>query len=100
MLYTAPYFLVFKVQGVSSNYLSFTDFKKPNSERTILSMLAYDDEKNSLIDEYSPELILPYNNDLSLNEILEFKLYDSSNKLVQVADKSKIFIVLTLLDPR
>jgi hypothetical protein len=96
-LYSSPYFLVFKIQGVASNYLSFIDFKKPNAENTILSMLQYDDEKNALIDEYTPELILPYNSDLPLNEVLEFTLFDATNTLVQVADQSKIFIILTLL---
>lgn len=97
VLFTPPYFLVFKIQGVASNYLSFTDFQKPNSESTILSMLQYDEEKDSLIDEYSPELLLPYNKDLTLDEVLEFTLFDSNKTIIQVADKSQLFIVLTLL---
>jgi hypothetical protein len=32
-----------------------------------------------------------------LNTVLEFTLHDSKNNLVQVADKSQLFTVLTLL---
>lgn len=77
--------------------MSFNDYKKTNSESTILSMLLYDEEKSMLKDEYSPELLLPYDKDLCLNELLEFTLYDSQNKLVRVSDKSQLFILLTLL---
>ena len=96
-IYDPPYLLYLKIQGVSSNYLSFNDFKKANSESTILSLLHYDEERNKLIDEYTPEMVLPYQGDLCLNEVLEFTLYDSKNQLVQVSDKSQLFILLTLL---
>ena len=95
--YDPPYILVFKIQGVSSNYLSFNDYKKPNSESTILALLRYDDDKLMLKDECTTEMILPYEGDLCLNEVLEFTLYDSANRLVQVSDKSQLFILLTLL---
>jgi hypothetical protein len=95
--YDPPYLLIFKIQGVASNYLSFTDFKKPNSESTILAMLRYDEDKLMLKDECTTEIILPYKGDLCLNEVLEFKLYDSKNKLVRVSDKSQLFILLTIL---
>ena len=97
VIYEPPYFLIFKIQGIPSNYMSFNDYKKNNSESTILSMLLYDEEKSMLKDEYSPELLLPYDKDLCLNELLEFTLYDSQNKLVRVSDKSQLFILLTLL---
>ena len=95
--YDPPYFLVFKIQGVSSNYLSFTDYQKPNSESTILALLRYDENKLMLKDECSTEMILPYEGDLCLNEVLEFTLYDSANRIVQVSDKSQLFILLTIL---
>jgi hypothetical protein len=95
--YNPPYFLVYKTQGTSSNYLSFTDYKKANSESTILAMLRYDDEKLMLKEECTTEIILPYRGDLCLNEVLEFTLYDSKNRLVQVSDKSQLFILLSLL---
>jgi hypothetical protein len=97
MLFSPPFFLVFKTQALTSNYLSFIDFQKPNSEATVLCMLQYDEEKNILDAEYTPELLLPYEGDLSLNDVLEFTLYDSKKKLVQVADTSQLFILLTLL---
>jgi hypothetical protein len=96
-IYDPPYLLFLKIHGVSSNYLSFTDYKKPNSESTILSLLHYDEERNKLVDEYTPEMILPYQGDLCLNEVLEFTLYDSKKQLVRVSDQSQLFILLTLL---
>jgi len=95
--YDPPFFLTFKIQGVPSNYLSFIDYKKPNSESTILSMLRYDEEKLMLKDEYSTEWIFPFEGDLCLNKVLEFSLCDSQNKIVQLSDKSQLFILLTLL---
>jgi hypothetical protein len=95
--YDPPFFLTFKIQGVPSNYLSFIDYKKPNSESTILSMLRYDEEKLMLKDEHSTEWIFPYEGDLCLNKVLKFTLYDSQNKMVQVSDKSQLFILLTIL---
>jgi hypothetical protein len=97
VLFTPPYFFVIKIQAVTSNYFSFTGFQKPNSEDTILCMMQYDEERNSLIAEHSPEFLLPYNKELPLSEMLEFTLYDSKKQLVQVADESQLFIVLTLL---
>jgi hypothetical protein len=90
VLYDPPYLLVYKTQGATSNYLSFTDYKKPNSESTILAILRYDDDKLMLKKECATEI-------LCLNEVLEFTLHDSKNKLVQVSDKSQLFILLTIL---
>jgi hypothetical protein len=50
-----------------------------------------------LKEECTTEIILPYRGDLCLNEVLEFTLYDSKNRLVQVSDKSQLFILLSLL---
>jgi hypothetical protein len=97
VFYDPPYLLVYKTQGASSNYLSFTDYKKPNSESTILAILRYDDDKLMLKKECTTEILLPYQGNLCLNEILEFTLYDSKNKIVKVSDKSQLFILLSLL---
>ena len=97
ILYDPPYILVYKTQGATSNYLSFTDYKKPNSESTILAVLRYDDDKLMLKKECATEILLPYQGNLCLNEVLEFTLHDSKNKLVQVSDKSQLFILLTIL---
>jgi len=96
-IYSPPFFIVFKMPGISSNYLSFIDYQKTNSETTILCMLQHDEEKNGFRAEYSPELFLLYNKDLCLSEILEFTMHDSKNQLVRVSDKSQLFIALTLL---
>ena len=96
-IYTPPFFLYFKMPGVTSNFLSFTDYVKPNAEASILSMLQYDDDKNRFCGEYNPELFILYNTDLCLSEVLEFTIYDSKNQLVQVSDKSQLFVELTLL---
>lgn len=97
LLFEPPFFIVFKTAHIDSNFLSFIDFQKPNSESTILAMINFDDEHNEFKAEYTPELFLPYTDGLSLNTVLEFTLYDSLKNLVQVADKSQLFIVLTLL---
>ena len=97
LLFEPPFFIVFKTSNIDSNFLSFIDFQKPNSESTILAMINFDDERNIFQPEYSPDLFLPYTNGLSLNTVLEFTLHDSKNNLVHVADKSQLFIVLTLL---
>jgi hypothetical protein len=97
LLFEPPFFFVFKTSNIDSNFLSFIDFQKSNSESTILAMINFDDERNVFHPEYSPELFLPYTDGLSLNTVLEFTLHDSKNNLVQVADKSQLFIVLTLL---
>jgi len=77
--------------------LSFIDYEKPNSESTILSMLRYDESQLMLRDEYSTEWIFPYEGDLCLNKMLEFSLRDSQNKVIQLSDKSQLFILLTIL---
>lgn len=97
LLFEPPFFIVFKTSNIENNYLSFIDFQKPNAERTILSMINFDDERNIFQSEYTPELYLPYTNGLSLGTVLEFTLVDSQNNSVHVADKSQLFIVLSLL---
>ena len=97
LLFYPPYFVVFKASGVSPNFLSFTDFQKPNAEESVLSMIVYDEEHNILIPQFSPELLLPYNDTTVLSNVLEFKLLDSKKNIVQVSDKSQLFILLTML---
>jgi len=96
-IYTPPFFLYFKMPRVNTNYLSFTDYVKPNTEASVLAMLQYDEDRNRFYSEYNPELILLYNTDLCLSEVLEFTLCDSKNQIVQVSDNSQLFIELTLL---
>jgi len=96
-IYTPPFFLFFKMPRVTTNFLSFNDYIKPNTEATILSLLQYDEDRNRFFSEYNPELILLYNTDLCLSEVLEFSMYDCKNQLIQVSDKSQLFIEMTLL---
>jgi hypothetical protein len=60
LLFEPPFFFVFKTSNIDSNFLSFIDYQKPNSESTILAMINFDDERNVFQAEYSPELFLPY----------------------------------------
>jgi hypothetical protein len=98
VMFQPPFFLVFKTSSdTSSNYLSFNNMLTTNSENTILAMLVYNEERESFQAEFSPGITLPYFRCLSLNNTLEFKLFDSKNTLIPVSDKSQLFISLTIL---
>jgi hypothetical protein len=97
LLFQSPFFIIFKSNEITSNFLSFVDFQKPNTEDTILCMLLYDEEHDIFYPQFQPELILPYLNALSLNNVLEFKLIDSKKQVINVSDKSQLFIVLSIL---
>lgn len=98
LFYTAPFFLVFRTSpSVNSNYLIFNNFLKPNSETTILAMLVYNETDDVFVPQFLPEIILPYLKNLSLNNVLEFKIYDTNMKQVQVADSSQLFVNLSLI---
>lgn len=97
LLFESPFFIVFKSNEITSNFLSFVDFQKPNTEDTILCMLIYDDEHDVFYPQFQPELTLPYQNALSLDNVLEFKLIDSKKRIINVNDKSQLFIVLSIL---
>lgn len=98
LFYTAPFFLVFRTSpSVKSNYLMFTNFLKPNSETTILAMLLYNETDDVFVPQFLPDIILPYLKNLSLNNVLEFKLYDADLNQVQIADSSQLFVTLALM---
>jgi hypothetical protein len=60
-------------------------------------MLVFDEEHNRLDPQFTPELILPYSNVLSLNNFLEFTMIDSKGEQIIVSDNSQLFILLTVL---
>jgi hypothetical protein len=98
LYYTAPFYLAFRTSpSVNSNYLMFNNFLKPNLETTILAMLLYNESDDIFIPQFLPEIVLPYLKNLSLNNVLEFKLYDSNSKLVQIDDSSQLFVTLSLM---
>lgn len=96
LIYEPPFFIFFKSLDALPNFLSFIDFTKSNLESTVLAMLSYDEEHNVLHPVYAPELFLSYSQVL-LNNLLEFRLYDSKNNLVILNDRSKLFFMLTIL---
>ena len=75
----------------------FTDFLKPNTKTNILSLLKYDDETETLVSDFASGVVIPFNDALSLNNTLEFTLYDSKYQLVTVNDGSQLFLKLSLL---
>ena len=98
LFYKPPFYLVFKTSsGTHPNLLIFNNVLKSNSEDCILALLNYDDDRNLFYAEYSPGITLPYSNYLSLNNILEFSLFDSKKNLVTVSDLSQLFILLIIL---
>jgi hypothetical protein len=98
LVYKSPFFLVFRAPpSVNSNYLLFTSFDKPNSENCILAMLIYNENEDIFVSQFSPGITLPYLQSLTLNNKLEFKLFDSESKQVQISNLSQIFICLQLL---
>jgi hypothetical protein len=60
-------------------------------------MLLYNESDDIFIPQFLPEIVLPYLKNLSLNNVLEFKLYDSNSKLVQIDDSSQLFVTLSLM---
>lgn len=96
-LFVPPYFIVYRTVGAVNNYLSFKGFNQPNLEQSILAMVTFDEERNSIEPLFTPDLVLPYANVLSLNNFLEFRFYDSKGQQIIVSDTSQLFILLTLL---
>lgn len=95
--YTPPYFITFKTAAnVKPNYLIFNSFFKPNSQTNILAMINYNEDQNKFMSDFAPGLTLPYATFLSLNKTLEFRIVDSTNKLVDIEDNCVLFITLTL----
>jgi hypothetical protein len=98
LFYNSPFFIVFRAPpSVTSNYFMFKSFTKPNSENCILSMLIYDDSESGFVSQFSPGITLPYLQSLSLNNMLEFYLFDSEKKQVQLSDFSQLFISMKIV---
>lgn len=91
--YKSPFFLTFKTDhSISSNFLTFNNFLIPNSYGRILCMLTYDDESDKFMPVFKTDFVLPYQNTLSLNSVLEFHIYDAEKKLVQFLDLCQLYI--------
>lgn len=99
ILFTPPFFLTFRAPSdVSSNYLLYNNMLTQNSEDNIVAMLSYDDTRNVFnASSFAPGITLRYKNCFSLNNIMEFKLYDSLQQQIAVSDKSQLYIDITLL---
>jgi hypothetical protein len=96
--YKAPYFLVFKSNyALTSNFLIFNDFLKPNSYTTVLALLTYDDDNDKFVPMYTSDIELYYHHSLSLNNILEFYVQDSNQNRVEFANLSQLFVSLTIM---
>jgi hypothetical protein len=96
-LYVPPFFVVYRTSWATTNFLAFKEFNQPNIEQSILAMLSFDEEQYKLNPLFTPHIILPYSNVLTLNNILEFKLIDSQDRHILVSDKSQLFILLTII---
>lgn len=95
LYYTPPYFIIFRtLSNIPSNYLIFNSFLKPNTESSILAMLEFDNDQVNPI--FSSEMNLPFENVLSLNKILEFKIIDSNKTVVSVRDSSQLYVTVSL----
>ena len=99
LFYTAPFFLVFRTSpSVNANYFIFNNFLKPNTETTILAMLMYNETDDVFVPQFLPEITLTYLKNLSLNNVLEFKLFDTNFQQVKIADSSQLFVNLALIE--
>lgn len=98
LFYKAPFFLIFKTPpSVKPNFLLFNSFFKSNSDTSILAMLVYNEFDNMFTVQFSPGITLPYLNSLSFTNCLEFNLFDSNQKQVEIADNSQLFVSVTTL---
>lgn len=95
--YTPPFSISFRSQGIDHNYFSFNSFNSPNLEENILTMLMYDNDTNALVPFFDPYLVIPYHDQLALNQTLEFKVLDSLKHQVLISDNSQLFVILTLM---
>lgn len=96
-LYTPPFSISFRSQGIEGNFLSFNRFNSPNLEDSILTMLLYDNATNTFLPFFDPYLIIPYQDHITLTQDLEFKILDSNKRHVHISDNSQLFFVLTLM---
>jgi len=82
---------------VDSNFLTFNNFLIPNSYDRILCMLTFDDDTDKFIPEFKASIYLPYQNTPSLNNVLEFQIYDAEKKQVQFMDLSQLYVCIHFL---
>ena len=95
--YTDPYCLYLKPNhSVVPNYYDFTTFSKSNLEMPILALLEYDEEYCKHKPFYQPNVVLPFLNVPTFNNIVEFYLLDSKKKSVKLADHSQLFVSLEI----
>lgn len=98
LVYNPPFFVTYKESQHSKiNFLAFNNELKSNIEESILCMLIYNDEQNSLVPIYQPEISLAAQKYSLLNNIFEFAIYDSNKKQVLVSDKSVLYIILKFI---
>ena len=97
LLYTAPFLFKLKTHTkLPSNYLVFNGFFKYNLDQCILAMVRYDDFTYAFVSEFSPTIVIPFSNTLSLNNSLEFILVDSNDKQVAIENNSQLFLSITI----
>ena len=96
--YKSPYFLTFKTDhSVPSNFLTFNTFQIPNSYGRILSMLTYNDDIDKFVSVFNTDIYLPYQKNLPLNSVLEFRIFDANKQLVQFKDQSQLYISIEII---
>lgn len=96
--YKSPYFLTFKTDhSVASNFLTFNTFQIPNSYGRILSMLTYNDDIDKFVSGFNTDIYLPFQKNLPLNSVLEFRIFDADKRLVQFKDQSQLYISIEIM---
>jgi hypothetical protein len=69
----------------------------PPIHNHILALLNYDENSEKFVPSYHADVLLPYNDVLSLNNVLEFYITDANRKPVLVKDMSQLFISIQFL---
>jgi hypothetical protein len=96
--YKSPFFITFRTNhGIDANLLTFNTFLIPNSYDRILGLLTYNDDTDRFDIQFNSDILLPYTNVISLNNVLEFEIHDSDRKKVEFMDLSQLFIALEIL---
>jgi hypothetical protein len=99
LFYKPPYFFMFYKKpnySIDTNYLLFNSFHTPNLEKSILAMCNYNEEIDTFETYFTPEIRIPSNNFLNLDNSLEFVLQDSNRKQITVSDYSQLYITMTV----
>jgi len=58
----------------------------------------YNETDDVFVPQFLPEITLTYLKNLSLNNVLEFKLFDTNFQQVKIADSSQLFVNLALIE--